>query len=235
MTKKYSVVIPTYNNQFFIGSAIKSAVNQTLSKEHYDIIVVDDGSSDNTEDVVKDIISSVDFDIKYFKKPNGGTASARNFGINKSTAENIAFLDADDTYTSNKLLFSLGVLEKYPGVSIVYSDYVEKYVDKNVVRMKENFSIDKLFKSCIISTNSVVRRKAIDIVGGFDEKLRYIEDYDLWCRIVMSGAFAIRIPEILFLYTSHPASKTNSTPLDTIKPEWTIISNRIQNNEWYIK
>jgi glycosyltransferase involved in cell wall biosynthesis len=235
MNKKCSVVIPTYNNQFFISNAIKSAVNQNYDKNSYEIIVVDDGSSDNTDSVMKTILDSVDADIKYFKKKNGGTASARNLGVSKASGEYIAFLDADDTYTPNKLNMSIDVLDKYYNVGIVYSDYVEKYPDHSVIRLKENFNIEKLYNQCIISTNSVVKKEALEKVGGFDESFRYVEDYDLWCRIVMSGFFALRLPEVLFIYNSHPQSKTNVTNHDKINPEWAKIRERILKNEWLIK
>jgi len=235
MNKKCSIVIPTYNSQFFLANAVKSAVNQNYDKNLYEIIVVDDGSTDNTDLVMASILDSKIADIKYFKKSNGGTASARNYGVEKSKGEYIAFLDADDVYTPNKLSMSISCLDRHENVGIVYSDYVEKYPDHSVIRLKENFNVDKLFSSCIISTNSVVRKSALSKVGGFDESFQYVEDYDLWCRIVMSGFFAIRIPEVLFFYSSHPNSKTNSTDLQKIEPEWAKIKERIIKNEWLIK
>lgn len=235
MNKKCSIVIPTYNSQFFISNAIKSAVNQNYDKDLYEIIVVDDGSTDNTELVMKSVLEANLADIKYFKKKNGGTASARNYGVEKSNGEYIAFLDADDTYTPNKLGMSITLLEKHENVGIVYSDYVEKYPDRSVIRLKENFNIDRLFSECTISTNSVVRKSALEKVGGFDETFKYVEDYDLWCRIIMSGFFALRIPEVLFVYNSHPQSKTNSTNFEKINPEWAKIKERIIKNEWIIK
>ena len=235
MNKKCSIVIPTYNNQFFITNAIKSAVKQNYDASLYEIIVVDDGSTDNTELVMNGILEANMADIKYFKKKNGGTASARNYGVEKSSGEYIAFLDADDTYTPNKLNMSIPLLEKHDNVGIVYSDYIEKYPDRSVIRLKENFNIDRLFSECIISTNSVVRRSALERVGGFDETFRFVEDYDLWCRIVMSGFFALRVPEVLFIYNSHPQSKTNSTNFEQINPEWAKIKERIIKNAWLIK
>jgi len=235
MNKKCSIVIPTYNNQFFIANAIKSAVKQNYEASLYEIIVVDDGSTDDTDLVMNGILEANMADIKYFKKKNGGTASARNYGVEKSSGEYIAFLDADDTYTPNKLNMSIPVLDRHDNVGIVYSDYIEKYPEQSVIRLKENFNIDRLFSECIISTNSVVRRSALERVGGFDETFRFVEDYDLWCRIVMSGFFALRVPEVLFIYNSHPQSKTNSTNFEQINPEWAKIKERIIKNAWLIK
>lgn len=235
MNKKCSIVIPTYNNQFFIANAIKSAVKQNYEASLYEIIVVDDGSTDDTDLVMNGILEANMADIKYFKKKNGGTASARNYGVEKSSGEYIAFLDADDTYTPNKLNMSIPVLDRHDNVGIVYSDYIEKYPEQSVIRLKENFNIDRLFSECIISTNSVVRRSALEKVGGFDETFRFVEDYDLWCRIVMSGFFALRVPEVLFIYNSHPQSKTNSTNFEQINPEWAKIKERIIKNAWLIK
>jgi glycosyltransferase involved in cell wall biosynthesis len=230
-----SVIITTYNEERFIRNAIASAANQSMDPSFYEIIVVDDGGTDNTEAILNDFKSEQKIPFKYLKKKNGGTASARNFGVANARAEVVSFLDGDDTYLPNKLQSSYEAIRDNDNIGIVYSDYVEKYPDKALVRLKQNFNPETLFSHCIISTNSMVRKAAIDRVGGFDETFRYVEDYDLWCRIVLSGYFALRVPEILFIYNSHPNSKTNSTNLTKIQPEWDKISERVKKHDWLIK
>lgn len=232
--KDISVIITTYNEEKFIAEALMSVVNQTLNPLNFEIIVVDDGGTDNTDKVLNSLKKEHNLSFRYMKKKNGGTASARNFGVANSTGEFIAFLDGDDSYLPNKLVNSARFMAKGGNIGIVYSDYIEKYNDKSNYRLKQNFDRDKLFSECIISTNSMVRRSALDKVGGLDETFKYVEDYDLWCRIVMSGYFALRVPEPLFVYNSHAASKTNSTNFDKIKPEWARITERISKNEWHI-
>lgn len=229
-----SVVITTYNEEKYIESAIKSAENQTLNKDLYEIIVVDDGGSDNTDQIIHKLKKNGS-QVKYFKKKNGGTASARNFGISKAEGNYISFLDGDDTYFPRKLERSLNAMLKGQNIAIVYSDYIEKYPDKAQIRLKQNFSREMLFQNCIVSTNSMVKKEALEIVGGFDETFKYVEDYDLWCRLAIAGFFALRVPEVLFTYNSHPNSKTNSAGLERIEPEWARIRERIMKNEWRIK
>lgn len=228
-----SLIITTYNEDKYIAGAIKSAYNQTIDKNKYEILVVDDGGVDNTDKIVEDL-KREGLKFRYLKKKNGGTASARNFGVKNSQSEFIAFLDGDDTYMPKKLEASMEYMLMGDNIGIVYSDYIEKYPDKMKLRLKQNFTVDALFKSCIISTNSVIRRSAYDFVGGFDETFKYVEDYDFWCRIAMSGFFALRVPEPLFYYNCRQDSKTNSTKLEKIQPEWDRISDRIRKNEWSI-
>lgn len=235
MNKKplVSLVITTYNEERFIEKAIKSAANQTLNQLDYEILVVDDGGTDNTDKIIENLKKQ--YPIRYMKKKNGGTASARNFGVQNSYGDFIAFLDGDDVYLPDKLKSSLDYFEKGENIGIVYSDYIEQYPDRSQLRLKQNFNPNALFSSCIISTNSMVRRAALDRVGGIDETFKYVEDYDLWCRIVMSGFFALRVPKPLFIYNSHPNSKTNSANINKIQPEWDKIRERISKNEWFIK
>ena len=232
---KVSIIITTYNEERFIEKAINSALRQSTPKSEYEIIVVDDGSTDSTRTVVESMIEKNALDVRFFSKPNGGTASARNYGIKNAKAPIVSFLDGDDTYDSHKIELSLEYMNKGESVGIVYSDYIEQYPDKTQLRLKANFNRELLFRHCIISTNSMVRKAAIERVGGFDETFRYVEDYDLWCRIVLSGYFALRVPDPLFTYNNHKASKTNSTNMEKIKPEWDRIRERILKNDWRIK
>lgn len=231
---KVSIVITTYNEREFIKKAIQSALNQTLPRSDYEVIVVDDGSTDDTKSIVEKLIDEEALNVRLFSKKNGGTASARNFGISKSKAPIVSFLDGDDTYNSRKIEASLSYMNMGESVGIVYSDYIEQYPDKAQLRLKANFNRELLFKHCIISTNSMVRKAAIERVGGFDESFRYVEDYDMWCRIVLSGYFALRVPEPLFTYNNHKSSKTNSTNIEKIQPEWDRIRERVFKNDWRI-
>jgi glycosyltransferase involved in cell wall biosynthesis len=229
-----SLIITTYNEEKYIAGAIESAWKQTLERDRYEIVVVDDGGVDNTDKIVQDL-KSKGLNFRYLKKKNGGTASARNFGVANSTGEYISFLDGDDKYAPKKLKLSLDYMNKGENIGVVYSDYIEQYPERDQLRLKQNFNPDSLFKTCIISTNSMIRRSAFDKVGGFDETFKYVEDYDFWCRVIMSGYFALRVPEPLFFYNCRRDSKTNSTKIEKIQPEWDRIAKRIHDNEWRIK
>lgn len=186
------VIIPLYNCQKFIIDAIQSVESQTIGPAK--IIVVNDGSTDNSLEVVNQYKSSIP--IQVINKLNGGVSSARNTGIQASTAEFIAFLDADDEWVPDKLEQQLKVFIAQPCgvIGAVFSRFI--LIDENghEVRQKTPFRIDpnirKNARSILVQANVVgspsavmVRRTCLDVVGYFDEKLAGGEDCDLWLRI----------------------------------------------------
>jgi len=184
-----SVIIPTYNRSAFIKAAVNSVLNQKGDWQ-IEVIVVDDGSTDNTEAVLQAYKDK----IRYFKIPHSGLpAVARNFGIKKANADLVALQDSDDIWLSDKLNSQLPLFED-GSVVLVYGnswlmDEAGKTKRKLVVqKQKINFGqqFNKLVEENVISTLTVVARKeAIGSVGGFDEArtVRAIEDYELWLRI----------------------------------------------------
>jgi len=195
MDKLVSVIIPTYNSAKFIGMAVDSVLNQTYKKN--EIIVVDDGSTDETALVLKKYIDSRV--VRYFKKSNAGPASARNFGIQKSIGELVAFLDADDFWSPIKLekqveLFSTNVGLVYANVSFFNENLVDDggdddyYYYSSILGNKfyRGSVYDKLLQNNFIPTSSVIiLREAIISIGLFDERkiMISVEDYDMWLRI----------------------------------------------------
>ena len=177
-----SVVIPTYNRFEVLKRALKSVYAQSLLP--FEVIVVDDGSSDDTSKII-------DFfpNIKYLYQKNSGVSSARNFGIRHSTSEWVAFLDSDDTWHQDKLekqaLFHL----QNPKVLISYTD--EKWMRNNKeVKVPKKYKKvgGEIFKDslshCIIAPSAtLMHKKLFSKVGFFDEDLEVCEDYDLWLRI----------------------------------------------------
>jgi len=195
--KKYKidVVIPVYNGEKFILDAVKSVVNQTLSPTK--IIVVDDGSTDNTNKIVSEYAKTYKVEIKIIKKENGGLSSARNTGIKESTADFIAFLDADDIWIENKLEKQI-TKYSYTGfdnLGLVYCKYdlikenggkdTDGYIlplDKKV----QGYAFNKVLKANkILSSGSgvLIKKEVFEKVGMFDEKLKFGEDWDMWIRI----------------------------------------------------
>lgn len=123
-----SVIIPAYNAEKFIEKTIKSVIAQTYS--NFEVIIVDDGSTDNTKQICKKL-SEQDERIKLFEKKNGGVSKARNYGIEKANGEYIMFLDADDTYEST-MLEKMYTKMTEENVDIVRANYYIKTVDKNI-------------------------------------------------------------------------------------------------------
>lgn len=180
-----SVIIPTYNRANLVCQAIISAFNQTYKSK--EIIVVDDGSADDT----KEILSQYGDKIKYIYKINGGVSSARNAGIKEAKGEYIAFLDSDDAWRPEKLELQIGFLRQNSHIDAVISD-VEFIDDKGVVLRKtclrsiipEDGDILPYLISHFQAMHTILLKKSVfEDVGYFDISLTTAEDIDMLLRI----------------------------------------------------
>ena len=179
-----SVIIPTYNRVDKIRYAIDSVLGQDYPR--LEIIVVDDGSVDNTREVLRDFKN-----IKYIYKENGGVASARNKGLQEAIGEYIAFLDSDDMWGKNKLALQMELALRNPQLGIIYSDiYFSNDQGKRMpkkqtgVKFFRGTVLEELFKQPFIPTSSVVvKKECFESIGFFDEKFTVAEDSDMWLRI----------------------------------------------------
>lgn len=202
-----SVIIPTYNRKHIIEGAIKSALNQTF--KDYEIIVVDDGSTDGT----KEFLESLHLPITIISKENGGVSSARNVGIHNAKGKYIAFLDSDDAWLPDKLKAQVEYLESRPNIPLVYTDeYIE--VNREILsqtrfqradvgsEIKDNFLLSGFVQKTPIHTSAVmVQKSVLDEVGYFNETLKIHEDSELWNRISKKYKFGyIDIPLAIFRY-----------------------------------
>ncbi len=178
-----SVIIPTYNRSDLVCNAVDSVLAQTFS--NYELIVVDDGSTDGTEKKMRKYSGK----LKYIYQNNKGVSSARNRGIRESSSEYICFLDSDDLWKKRKLEIQFDEMKKNPEFHISYTDeiWIRNGLRVNPRKKHKKFSGDLFEKSlemCIISASSVmIKREIFDKVGYFDENLEVCEDYDLWLRI----------------------------------------------------
>ena len=204
-----SVIIPAYNAEHTIEETIKSVLKQTFPD--FEIIVIDDGSSDRTLDIVREI---ADPRLKYFCYKNGGVATARNRGISHATGEFITFLDADDMWTSDKLKLQLEALQKYPEAGVAYSwTYFlhEKehlsYADTSSF-YEGNVYAELLIKNFLHSgSNPLIRKQAINTIGLFETTLVPCEDWDFYIRLSSIYPFAlIPKPQIIYRQSSGSAS-----------------------------
>ena len=175
-----SVIITTYNRRHFLREATESVLGQTRQAD--EVIVVDDGSTDGSEEVIADL------PVRYAWKENGGVSSARNSGIALARGDYLAFLDVDDLWKKNKLAVQMAAMN--------LADSMVSYTDETWIRNGRHLNQGKRHKKysgsiyerclplCIISPSSVViRRDVFDAVGLFDEALPVCEDYDMWLRI----------------------------------------------------
>ena len=178
-----SVVIPTRNRSALLRRALESVGAQTRPPK--EIIVVDDGSTDDTAQWI-----NVDFPlVHYLRQPHRGVAAARNNGIGAATGEWIAFLDSDDEWRPAKLERQLDATRAQPRYGLCHTDEIwirrGRRVNAGKRHAKSGGSIfRRCLPLCVISPSSVlVRRSLLEEVGGFDETLPVCEDYDLWLRI----------------------------------------------------
>ena len=178
-----SVVIPSYNRKDFLKRSIDSAINQT--KKPLEIIVVDDGSTDGTETMIK---SDYDF-VKFIKQKNKGVSAARNIGIKVSIGEWICFLDSDDEWKKDKLEKQINAMKSNPGYKFFHSNeiWIKNGLRINQKKKHKKYGgdiFDKCLDMCRISPSSVMINKTVfDEVGNFNEDLVVCEDYELWLRI----------------------------------------------------
>lgn len=178
-----TIIIPTYNRADFLREAIESVLSQTFT--NYELIVVDDGSRDHTEDVVREFPR-----IRYVAcSENSGVSHARNLGIKLASGRYVCFLDSDDLWIKNKLEVQIRWMEAHADCQVCYTDeiWIRKGVRVNPMNKHRKYSGDIFSHSlplCIVSPSSVLMRSSLfDEVGLFDEGLPACEDYDLWLRI----------------------------------------------------
>lgn len=199
---KVTVIIPAYNIEGFVSETIQSVLDQTYKS--YEVIAVNDGSTDNTLSVLK----RFEPQIKVLTKSNGGPASARNLAIKNSRSEYIAFLDSDDLWIEDKLEEQVGFLDQHPEIGLLYSEawmFTEENGEKKV-QNKIGYTGDPrfcqlLYGDYIPNSTVVVRRSCVDQVGLLNEKreLIAVEDYEYWMRIAKNFTIA-GIPRPLAYY-----------------------------------
>lgn len=188
-----SVIIPTYNRAHLISRAIQSVLDQTFAD--FEIIVVDDGSTDSTEAQVK---KTPDARIRYIRRrENGGECAARNTGIEAAGTRYLSFLDSDDEWAPNKLAKQMKVLQSDPEIAGVYTGFWRivrgnrEYVPKADARQKEGQIFKSLLWGNFITPSTVtVTRDCLTKAGPFNESLPVFGDWELWLRIAKHYRFA---------------------------------------------
>jgi glycosyltransferase involved in cell wall biosynthesis len=200
---KVSVVIPAYNSENLIAETIESVFNQTY--QNYEIIAVDDGSTDGTLNVLRRYTPRV----KVLTKQNGGPASARNLAIQNSSGEYIAFLDNDDLWVEGKLEEQVAFLDSHTDIGLLFSEalmFSQENGERRILR-KIGYTVDPtfyllLFGNFIPSCTVVIRRACVDKVGLLNESLIGTDDYEYWMRIARAFPMAA-IPKPLAYYRIH--------------------------------
>lgn len=209
MKPKVSVIIPVYNGEKYVRSAIQSAMNQTYP--NLEILVVDDGSSDATRDVVTNSFPAV----LYIHQENRGAAAARNLGIKKSTGDYIAFLDSDDVWLPEKVARQMDEIARNPKIKISHTNIKIKVNGKMTdTAYPISHQEGRIFENLLLHTGSVVcstlliKKECFDKVGYFDEELRTAEDVHLFLRLAYYYDFHF-LNDALTIKVHHDANLTN--------------------------
>jgi len=180
----FSVIIPTYNRKDFLKIAISSVFYQTFP--NFELIIVDDGSSDNTHKLMHFF---KDKRLIYLKETHHGVSWARNQGLKRAKGEFICFLDSDDRFRMHKLEITYEYIKKYPQYKIFHTEEIwyrngKMLAQKSYHKKPGGFVFEKAIKLCCISISTVAIKKEIfKDVGLFDENLPVCEDYDFWLRV----------------------------------------------------
>lgn len=230
-----SIILPAYNCAAFLPHSIGSILAQTYNS--YEIIVIDDGSTDNTKEVLEPFSQR----IKYIQfEQNRGLPIARNAGIRSAQGKYIAFIDADDLWLPEKLQTDVGYFQQHPEVSMVFSKHInidDRGCELNGSTKKQlpsgNIFIQLFYEqNFIISSSVVVRKEVFETTGLFDEQLVNCQDWDMWLRIAFHFKVAgINTPLVKYRHNPHSLSKNRNNVLKYQKIVIDKIYNKFKNSE----
>lgn len=199
---KFSVIIPTFNRAHVLSRAIESVLSQ--SYPHFEIIVIDDGSTDETQNVLSKYPR-----IKILKTINQGVSAARNVGINIACNPWICFLDSDDEWLESKLQLQAKFLTEHPSFKIVHGEeiWIRNGVRVNPMKKHQKGGGDQFaqsLKMCVISPSTVcLHRELLEEFKGLDESFEVCEDYDLWLKITQKYPVGYIENELIKKYGGH--------------------------------
>ncbi len=198
-----SVIIPTHNRAHLLPRALDSVLNQTKRAE--EIVIVDDGSTDDTSDLIQSNYP----EVITLHQSNRGVSAARNRGIREASGEWLAFLDSDDEWLADKLERQMAALGEHPETKVCHTDEIWIRCGRRVNPMKKHakhggWIFRKCLALCCISPSSVlIHRSVFSDVGQFDESLPACEDYDLWLRVTARYPVLYLPEKLLVKYGGH--------------------------------
>lgn len=228
LEKKYkvSIIMPTYNRKQIISKSIDSVINQTF--ENFELIIVDDGSSDGTDEFIyKHYAPFLDSKkIKYYKLNHNGVSAARNAGLNNSSGNIIAYLDSDNQWDCNYLHIMLNELNVHENSNCAYCGVkVNNRVKNKKYVLNNSFNRKKLLKSNFIDLNGFIHKKQLYINrGGFDTNLKRLVDWDLLIRYTKNNP-PLHVEKVLVNYIID-TQFDNITITEPLENNWDIIQEK---------
>lgn len=186
-----SVIIPTYNRASFLKEAVQSVLDQDYfilnGHNSFELLVIDDGSTDNTREIVQSFGSR----MKYHFQEHKGVSAARNLGLDLAQGDYFAFLDSDDLWKKEKMSVQMSFMKAFPRAKVCYTEeiWIRRGVFTNPKKKHRKYSgwiFDKVLPLCLLSLSSTLfRREVFEAIGKFDEDLPVCEDYDLGIRLAL--------------------------------------------------
>lgn len=196
-----SVVICNYNNEKYLARAIRSCLKQSLSKAKYEVVVVDDCSTDNSRSVIESFGDKI---VPVYLEQNGGVANASNVGIRKALGKYIIRVDSDDYINENTLLFMSEVLNWNHDIGFVYADHLKVEEDESV---REHVVINTLDLLLRHGAGIMFRKQYLEVLGLYKPELRNAEDFDLLKRYISNfNGYHLRVPT--YRYRQHGGNMT---------------------------
>jgi glycosyltransferase involved in cell wall biosynthesis len=210
MPQAISAIITTYNYGRFIAGAVESVLQQSVRPD--EILVVDDGSTDGTADIVAGYAAA---GVRYVSQANGGAGAARNRGLRETRGELVAFLDGDDRWLPDKLARQLDHLHRYPSVGLITGGECQVFEggQASMLVTRPPVGAARFYPQILIENTignpslTLIRRACFKQVGGFDESLRLGQDWDMWIRIAKAFPIGV-VAGPLILFTQHANSLT---------------------------
>ncbi|MBU2648141.1 glycosyltransferase family 2 protein [bacterium] len=208
-----SVIIPTHNRIQQVTAAVESVLIQSFKS--FELIVVDDGSSDGTEERLRALFDST---IRLIRQPPAGVSAARNKGARHSNGEFLAFLDSDDTWHRDKLKHQIDFHQQNPELNLSQTEETwirrGRFVNPHKKHRKPaGYIFPQSLHLCTVSPSSVLIRKTVfDAAGGFDERLPACEDYDLWLRITATHPVGLIGMRLLTKHGGHADQLSQKYP-----------------------
>lgn len=201
---KVSVIVPVYNQEKYIEECVQSVLGQ--SYKDFELVVVDDGSTDKTPEILKKFGSK----FRYIRQKNKGASAALNAGIKASKGDFLAWLSSDDVYLPTKLDEQMKFFEEHPEASLVYTDFCvidEKGKILREVRLpfypnKKDFILNMIRGNFINGSSVVFKKECIDRIGFFDESMVLHADENMWFRMLKHFSFG-SVPKVLLKYREH--------------------------------
>jgi teichuronic acid biosynthesis glycosyltransferase TuaG len=219
-----SVITPAYQAQATIARAVRSV--RTQSFQSWEMVVVDDGSTDSTTDTAI-IAASGDHRVRVVKQANAGTGAARNRGLAEARGEYIVFLDADDELLPDYMDRQLDLITRRPELAIIGCNVIMRDANRDALwtgpRLSEHcLTVEQLLVDNTISVLALVKRTAVESVGGLRNV--YAEDYDLWLRLLLADYRHCHQPRVLGIYYRTPGSKSANR-----KREWVSVARMLRD------